>query len=160
MKPEFVVVPDLAATAAERICSLRPRAAALAGRSTPRPVYERLAQPNFPWSQTDPVFGDERYVPPACPDSNDRMAGEGLQCKVAARVHSMPGDACDAPAYEEEFRRVSAPELPVLDLTLPVLSAARAVLFPEGARPNDTRSVGSSPARTSLRLACRRRRLC
>ena len=54
----------------------------LAGGSTPRLLYRRLAEPPFrekaPWSRTFFVFGDERCVPPDDESSNYRMARETL----------------------------------------------------------------------------------
>ena len=86
-------------------CSL-----ALAGGSTPRPVYERLAA-GLParelWSRIDVFFGDERCVPPTDPASNYRMAKEALLDRVpveASQVHRMEGERADrnesARAYE------------------------------------------------------------
>jgi 6-phosphogluconolactonase len=50
---------------------------ALAGGSTPKPLYECLARPplvgRFPWARTAFVLGDERFVPPTDPASNLRM---------------------------------------------------------------------------------------
>jgi 6-phosphogluconolactonase len=86
-------------------CSL-----ALAGGSTPRPVYERLAAElpdRAQWSRIDVFFGDERCVPPADPASNYRMAKEALLDRVpvaAPQVHRMEGERADhdeaARAYE------------------------------------------------------------
>jgi len=75
---------------------------ALAGGSTPRRLYERLAAPprrhtpdRSPW----PVwFGDERAVPPADQNSNYRLARETLLSRVAiprSQVHRMPADEPD-----------------------------------------------------------------
>ena len=86
-------------------CSL-----SLAGGSTPRPVYERLAAElpdRDPWSRIDLFFGDERCVPPADPASNYRMAKAALLDRVpvaAPQVHRMEGERADhdeaARAYE------------------------------------------------------------
>jgi len=118
VKPEFVVVPDIALAAAERFLALRPRTVALAGGSTPRRLYERLAACDFPWSETEVFFGDERCVPPEHPASNYRMAHEALLSRVEARVHRMPGETCDASAYEEDLTRLFGPGLPEFDLVL------------------------------------------
>jgi 6-phosphogluconolactonase len=118
VKPELVVAPDIAGAAAERFLALRPRTLALAGGSTPRRLYERLAACDFPWSETEVFFGDERCVPPDHPDSNYRMAHEALLSRVRARVHRMPGETCDAAAYEEELTSLFGPALPKFDLVL------------------------------------------
>lgn len=114
--PELVVAADVAAEAAGRFLSLSPRTLALAGGSTPRPVYERLATLPYPWSETQVFFSDERCVPPDHPASNYRMANEALLSKVATQVHRMPGERCDADAYEAELGAVFGPGLPAFDL--------------------------------------------
>ena len=95
MKRQLLVVPDVAVAAAERFLALRPRTIALAGGSTPRRLYERLASCDFLWRQTEVFFGDERCVPPDHPASNFGMAAETLLAKVPARVHRMRGEDCD-----------------------------------------------------------------
>ena len=77
----LVVAADVAVAAAERFLALRPRTVALAGGSTPRRLYERLARCEFPWSETEVFFGDERCVPSDHPASNYRMANEALGCR-------------------------------------------------------------------------------
>ncbi len=69
---------------------------ALAGGSTPRKLYERLAQPDYrdglPWKSTHIYFGDERCVPQDHADSNYRMASESLLSLVPippSQVHAM-----------------------------------------------------------------------
>lgn len=82
--------------ASQKRCSL-----ALAGGSTPRPVYERLASElpgRDPWSRIDVFFGDERCVSPADPASNYRMAKEAMLDRVPidpAQVHRMEGERPD-----------------------------------------------------------------
>lgn len=46
---------------------------ALAGGSTPKPLYEALAQQDLPWSNLYIFWGDERYVGIDHPDSNAGM---------------------------------------------------------------------------------------
>ena len=69
---------------------------ALAGGSTPRKFYERLAKQdqisNHEWKKTHIYFGDERCVPQGHEDSNYRMVKESLLSKVALlpeHVHAM-----------------------------------------------------------------------
>jgi len=93
----------------------RPRTIALSGGSTPKPVYERLARVDYPWSEVDVVFGDDRCVPPDDPESNFRMANEALLSKVDARVHPMYD--CDADAYEADLKILFGDvDLPSIDL--------------------------------------------
>jgi 6-phosphogluconolactonase len=55
---------------------------ALSGGSTPKALYELLAEPRYAalvdWSKAHVFWGDERAVPPSSPDSNYRMANEAL----------------------------------------------------------------------------------
>ena len=115
---ELVVAADVTAPALERFIAIRPRTIALAGGSTPRRLYERLAGIDYPWAETEVFFGDERCVPPDHPDSNFRMANEALLSNVDARVHRMPGETCDAAAYERELESVFGPAIPRFDLVL------------------------------------------
>ena len=101
---ELRVVDDLPAAAAELFVRTVPKTIALSGGSTPRPVYEQLAQVDYPWAQVDVFFGDERCVPPDDPDSNFRMAHESLLQYVDATDHRM--SACDPDAYERELESV------------------------------------------------------
>jgi 6-phosphogluconolactonase len=104
---------------------------ALAGGSTPRPLYERLATPAFrvtiPWEGTHFFWGDERCVPPDQPDSNYGMAMDALLSKVPvppANIHRMAGEQpphAAADAYTEILRDVfnlAGNELPRFDLIL------------------------------------------
>ncbi len=72
-------------------------AVALSGGSTPRQLYERLAEPlyrdAFPWSRTHWFWGDERFVPHDDALSNYRMAREALLSRApipAFNVHAIP----------------------------------------------------------------------
>jgi 6-phosphogluconolactonase len=135
---ELVVVEDVAAAAAERVLALRPRTVALAGGSTPRALYERLATAELPWTSMSLWFGDERCVPPDHPDSNYRMAHEALLAHVPAEAHRMRGEDCDAPGYERELCEAFGAngsvgsEMPRFDLVLLGLGADghTASLFP------------------------------
>ncbi|MEM9264771.1 MAG: 6-phosphogluconolactonase [Cyanobacteria bacterium P01_F01_bin.13] len=56
---------------------------ALAGGSTPKPLYQALAQANLPWDQLFIYWGDERYVPITHDDSNAKMTYEAWLNHVA-----------------------------------------------------------------------------
>lgn len=118
VRRELIVADDVAAEAERLFLALQPRTVALAGGSTPRPLYERLARADHRWGETEVFFGDERCVPPDHPASNYRMAYESLLSHVAARVHRMPGEACDAAAYERELDAVFGPGFPRFGLVL------------------------------------------
>jgi 6-phosphogluconolactonase len=113
---ELVVTDDLVGEAVRRFLEAAPRTVALAGGSTPRPVYGALAGAPVDWASIEVFFGDERCVPPDHPDSNHRMAAEALLARVPARVHRMPGESCDPDAYEAELRGRFGQEVPRLDL--------------------------------------------
>ena len=101
---------------------------ALAGGSTPKPLYEALAKNDLPWSKIHVFWGDERYVPSTDSDSNQRMAREAWLDKIdlpSSNIHAMSttvGDPSqDAEQQESELRQffqVSQGEFPVFDLIL------------------------------------------
>jgi 6-phosphogluconolactonase len=87
------------ALAASSIASHGRFSLVLAGGSTPRMLYERLAHPDYAsqieWASTHIFWGDERFVPPDHPDSNYRMAREALLRRVSlppTNVHRMRGE--------------------------------------------------------------------
>jgi 6-phosphogluconolactonase len=150
---EVLVTDDIAATAADIFLHERPRTVALAGGRTPRTLYTLLATKAYDWSAVEVFFGDERCVPPDHPASNFRMAHETLLSKVAARVHRMPGETCDAPAYEHELRRILGQDLPALDLVFLGIGADghTASLFPGDPALEETRRLVVSVARPDHR---------
>lgn len=105
---------------------------ALAGGSTPRATYRRLAQPplaaQMPWDRTLVFFGDERGVPPTHADSNYGMAHSALLAHVPIqpeRVFRIRGEDPDPDAVAADYARVLAEalgvrrgETPRLDLVL------------------------------------------
>jgi len=82
----------------------------LAGGSTPRPLYERLAtESGLRWDALQVYFGDERCVPPDHPDSNYRMARESLLTRVPipeSNVHRMEADAPDVDVSARAYERI------------------------------------------------------
>jgi 6-phosphogluconolactonase len=103
---ELVVTEDVAGAAVAAFLRAGPRVVALAGGSTPRAFYERLAGIEYPWPEVDVLFTDERCVPPDHPDSNFRMANEALLSHLdpGPRIHRLPGEGCDADACELALR--------------------------------------------------------
>ena len=105
--------------ASQEHCSL-----ALAGGSTPRPVYQRVAAElpdREPWSRVDLFFGDERCVPPDDPASNYRMAQEALLGRVPvepAQVHRMEGERPDPEEAARAYDAVLPDRLDLLVLGL------------------------------------------
>lgn len=101
---------------------------ALSGGSTPKPLYESLAKQDLPWDKIHVFWGDERYVAPDHPDSNEGMTRKAWLDHVAIppeNVHPMPtssGDpAVDAAQHETElqtFFQTAPGEVPIFDLML------------------------------------------
>src|SRR5947209_8180345 len=127
-KPTIRVVADAEAvsrTAAEDFVRLAREAigargqfvVALSGGSTPKRLFQILAEPPFrdqvDWSRVELFWGDERSLPPDHNDSNFHMATEALLKKVpvpATRVHRLQADRADRDAaardYQVEIARV------------------------------------------------------
>jgi len=115
---------------------------ALSGGSTPKPLYEAIATQDLPWDKIHVFWGDERYVPPTHPDSNEGMARQAWLSKVpipAANIHPMATDVDDpaiaARQHEQQlqdFFQIKSGEIPTLDVVLLGMGddAHTASLFP------------------------------
>jgi 6-phosphogluconolactonase len=104
---------------------------ALAGGSTPRPIYERLAaDPDIDWRKWHLFWGDERTVPPTDPESNYNMVRSALLDRISqppglvVRIPSdLPPDEA-ALRYEQSVRdlvpygQAAASSLPRFDMIL------------------------------------------
>ncbi len=128
--------PDaLAHAAAEWIVSALDRpglmAVALSGGSTPKRLYEVLAQPPFrarvSWERVHWFMGDERFVPPGGSSSNLRMVRHAMLDHVGApatNIHPVPtvGLAVTeaAACYEAELQAFHNTTLdtPLFDIVL------------------------------------------
>ena len=100
----------------------------LCGGSTPRAIYERLAELEegaIDWKRVKLTFGDERCVPPDHPDSNYRMVREAMLDRLpipdenVLRIEAEAGaevaaERCEAKLREWAGRR----EIFVHDLVL------------------------------------------
>lgn len=77
----------------------------LSGGSTPKRLYERLAQSpyraEFPWAGTHFFFGDERFVPADHKDNNYRMAREALLAHVPVPEANVHRINTERPAAED-----------------------------------------------------------
>ena len=104
---------------------------ALSGGSTPRRMYEILAESprwaQLDWRRVEFFWGDERAVGPEHPESNYGVAASVLLGKLGVmpdRIHRIQGELADpeqaAARYQEELSRVfAAPEdglPPIFDL--------------------------------------------
>src|SRR5690349_10630327 len=105
---------QVARAAAERFVDLAPRSVALSGGSTPRVLYELLADPSEPfreriaWDETHFFFSDERHVPPDHPDSNFRMVSEALFSRVPLPPQNIHRVLAEKPVAEEAARDYEA----------------------------------------------------
>lgn len=118
---------------------------ALSGGSTPKPVYQKLAGPDYAsaldWSKAHIFWSDERAVPPQHPDNNYRMAKknllDGLQIPKA-NIHRVRGEIEPLRAaadYEEDLREFFPHPKKTFDLVLLGMGADghTASLFPGSA---------------------------
>ncbi len=102
---------------------------ALSGGSTPKPIYQALAQADLPWDQLYIYWGDERYVPATHADSNAKMARDAWLAHVAIpadNIFVVPTDT-DSPEVSAEryqqslmdsFSAASEGEIPQFDVIL------------------------------------------
>lgn len=109
---------DLARTAADYFIELaqaayqenKPFAVALSGGSTPKAVYQLLAESPLEWKNIHLFWGDERCVPPDYPDSNYRMTVDSLISHIhipPQNIHRICGELAPeeaAESYEHELR--------------------------------------------------------
>jgi 6-phosphogluconolactonase len=136
----MLVLDDPAGVAAERLAVAMSAGGqiALAGGSTPRAAYERLAEMEVDWPACTLWFGDERCVPPEDQRSNFRLVREALLDRLTGPVPDVrrimgergPHEAADA--YELELCQAFGEGMPRFDLVLLGLGpdAHCASLFP------------------------------
>ncbi len=115
-------------------------AVCLSGGSTPRRLYQLLAQPplreRMPWDRLHWFWGDERFVPWDHPDSNYGMARAALLAQApipAENIHGIetkgtPAEA--ARAYEHQLKSYYGAE--ALDPARPLFDVLLLGLGPDG----------------------------
>ena len=133
---------------------------ALSGGSTPKALYELLADPSeqfrdrIPWSKTHFFWSDERHVPPDHPDSNYRMAYEAMLSLVPvveSHVHRVssenPSAQEAADEYEHSLKQIVNQDLPRIDLILLGLGGDghTASLFPGTEVLSETKRLVAAP---------------
>lgn len=101
---------------------------AVSGGSTPKSLYERLAHQSLPWDNIHIFWGDERYVSPDHPDSNEGMVRHAWLDHIpipAENIHPMStmagNPAVDASRYAQElqtFFQLAPGEWPAIDIVL------------------------------------------
>ena len=141
---------------------------ALSGGSTPKPLYQALAQTNLPWNQLYIYWGDERYVPATHPDSNAKMTYEAWLNHVAIpaeNIVTVPTDT-DAPQTSaEQYQQALATsfdtaDTPIFDIILLGMGddGHTASLFPHTAALNETErwvTVGQKADQPRITLTTR-----
>jgi 6-phosphogluconolactonase len=143
VEPELVIMENpqaLAQEAARRFVEHGDRAiadhgvflVALSGGSTPKAMYEALAEEPYRsamnWDRTQAFFSDERFVPPDSDESNYHTAHVAMLSKVPIperNIHKVAtvdiGPEESAANYEEGIRRVfhvAESDVPRFDLVL------------------------------------------
>jgi 6-phosphogluconolactonase len=117
---EIQIVDDVADAFARLVVQAAPRSVALSGGATAEESYAALRALAPDWSDVDVFMGDERFVPPTHPDSNEGMVRSVLLDHVQPRaIHSMfrPGSIEDAAlAYDALVR--AAPPIDLVHLGL------------------------------------------
>jgi 6-phosphogluconolactonase len=98
------------------------------GGSTPRFLYEKLAEQNLDWTKFHVFWGDERYVAITDPQSNAGMTHKAWLDMITIppeNIHPMPTNMLDpaiaAQKYEthlQEFFQLQIGEFPRFDLIL------------------------------------------
>ena len=151
---------EVARAAAQFWVNLKPQSVALSGGSTPRALYQLLADLNEPfraqiaWDKTHFFFTDERHVPPDHPDSNYRMVNEAMFSRVPIpqqNIHRIPAEnpvAEDAAkAYENDLREFFGEAIPAFDLVLLGLGEEghTASLFPYSPALKETQHLVVAP---------------
>ena len=133
------VVDDVATAFARLVMQELPRSVALSGGETARACYAAVRAFAPDWSGVDVFFGDERFVPPTHPDSNEGLARSVLLDHVRPRaIHSMfrEGPIEEAArAYDDLVR--AAPPIDLVHLGLGP-DGHTASLFPGGLALDET----------------------
>ena len=130
-------------------------AIALSGGSTPKLLYQLLADPNqpfreqVPWPSIHFFWTYERHVPPDHPESNYRMANEAMLSKVPvarANVHRVMSENPNAEEAAEDYEK-KVMRTPRFDLILLGLGTDghTASIFPESEVLHETKRLVAAP---------------
>ena len=147
---------ELARGAAEHFVELAQRnhfTVALSGGSTPKILYQLLADPDkpfrarAPWSNVHFYWSDERHVPPDHPDSNYRMAHEAMLSRVPvpeSNVHRVNGENPSAQEAADEYEQILEPRLDLILLGLGT-DGHTASIFPGSDVLHETKRLVAAP---------------
>jgi 6-phosphogluconolactonase len=134
------IVSDVAQRFVALVEAENPRSIALSGGNTARKCYELLATADLDWSGIDVFFGDDRWVSPDDPDSNEGMARVTFLDQVMPRrVHSLygAGDTPEAAAAAYDALLRGMPPIDLVHLGLGP-DGHTASLFPGSPSLDDT----------------------
>ena len=157
IKTIFADPEELARGAAEYFVARKPETVALSGGSTPKLMFQILAEQfreQVAWDRIHFFWSDERHVPPDHPDSNYRMANEVLLSRVPitnSNVHRVPSEnpnAAEAAAeYEQTLIEITSQGQPQLDLILLGLGSDghTASIFPGSDVLHETKRLVAAP---------------
>jgi 6-phosphogluconolactonase len=147
---------ELARGAAEHFVAVAQKdlfTVALSGGSTPKILYQLLADPGepfrgqVPWSSIHFYWSDERHVPPDHPDSNYRMAHEALLSRVPvpeSNVHRVRSENPSAQVAADEYEKIIVPRLDLILLGLGA-DGHTASIFPESEVLYETKRLVAAP---------------
>jgi 6-phosphogluconolactonase len=156
-KTIFTDPEELARGAAEYFVARRPETVALSGGSTPKRMFQILAEQFFDkvtWSGIQFFWSDERHVPPDHPESNYRMANEALLSHVPVSVSNVyrirgenPNAADAARDYERTVVEVTKQTVPRFDLIFLGLGTDghTASIFPGSQVLHETQRLVAAP---------------
>ena len=141
---------ELARGAAEHLVMLAPVTVALSGGSTPKVLYQLLAEEfrdQVSWAGTHFFWSDERHVPPDHPNSNYRMAHEALLSRVPvpeSNVHRVHSENTSAQEAADEYEKVIVPRLDLILLGLGA-DGHTASIFPGSDVLHETKRLVAAP---------------
>lgn len=126
---------------------------ALSGGSTPKLLYQRLADPNgpfreqVPWSRIHFFWSDERHVSPDHAESNFRMANEALLAHVPVlkeNVHRIMSENPNAAEVAEQYEEVVPQRFDLILLGLGT-DGHTASIFPGSEVLHETKRLVAAP---------------
>ena len=154
MNLEILETPeDLARAAAELFVQRSVSTIALSGGSTPKLLYQLLADPNEPFREQVPwptirfFWTDERHVPPDHPESNYRMANEAMLAHVPIardNVHRIMSENPNAAEAAEQYEEVVPRRLDLILLGLGS-DGHTASIFPGSEVVHETKRLVAAP---------------
>ena len=154
MNLQILATPqDLARAAAELFVERGPSTVALSGGSTPKLLYQLLADPTepfreqVPWPKIHFFWSDERHVPPDHPESNYRMANEALLAHVPVTRDNVHRILSENPNAAEAAEQYEAEVPPRFDLILLGLGSDghTASIFPGSEVLHETKRLVAAP---------------